>query len=151
MNPSATSIMYAALVGIAFALGLELLVQGLWLPFYSHYPLPGYAGAMAAGQVEPALYNSAMSLRHAVVAFFVAGLVLMAPGGGRVPAALVFAGAAFFTLNVLTFAHPEVRHSNLGPLTPVFLGIYFGPPFLVGMGVGGAVGWWRQRHLPRQE
>lgn len=145
MNHPATTFLYAVLAGIALAAGLELVVHGLWDSYYSQHPVRGYEGAMAAGLVAPALYNSAMALLHGALAFLLAGLVVMLPSRGRAPVALAFAGAALVTLSAFAFARPEVRGSNLGPLTPLFLSIYFGPPFALGMALGGAVGWWRRR------
>lgn len=148
MNHSATAYLYAVLAGIAVAAGLELAVRGLWDGYYSHFPLRGYEGAMAAGLVAPAICNSAMAMLHVAMAFLLSGLVLMLPGDGprRAPVALAFALAALVAMSALALAQPAARASNLGPMTPLFLTIYFGPPFALGMVLGGTLGWWRHRH-----
>lgn len=145
MKASGNPWLDALLAGSALAAGLELLVRGLWGSYYARFPLPGLEGAMAAGLVEPALYNSVMAWAHAALAFLVAGGVLMARGRDRGPLALVFALAALVTLCAFAWASPAVRSSNLGPLTPLFLAVYFGPPYLLGMGLGAAFGWLRRR------
>lgn len=145
MNHSALTYLYAVLAGIAVAAGLELLIHGLWDGYYSHYPLRGYEGAMAAGLVKPALYHSARGMVHGALVFLLAGAVIMAGGSRRLPVAGAFATAALIVQGAFALARPEVGGSNLGALTPFFLIIYFGPPFVVGAALGSTFGWWHRR------
>ena len=132
-----TGFFYPALSGMVTAIVIELAVKLLWPAYYSQYPLPGYDGAMAAGLVEPGFYNSSRSFLHAAAVFYVSGLLIALRERNQVFAyAMVFWLVALSALSIFAYMNPGIRKSNLGPITPIFLMIYTGPPFVGGVFTG---------------
>lgn len=142
--PSRPQALLFPLGGALSATGLELAARLLWSAFYSRYPLPGYAGAMAEGLVDPGIYLSAMGFRHAWGLYLLCGLGIGLLDQRRaVWLAALFGVGAVAVHSAFAAAAPDFMSSNLAPLTPLFMAAYTLPPLAAGVLAGMLAGWVR--------
>jgi len=127
----------AGVAGVSVALAFDFVLNFYWDSYYSNYPPEGYSTAWAKRIVRPGFYASAKGLLHAAALFLASGLsisVLWYRNAWYI--AFPYIACAIISFSFLAFQDPAVLKGNLAPLTPLFIVIYIGPAFLLGVGVG---------------
>ena len=129
---SRTSIFVA--IGAVTMLLLQLHFVLFWKSYYSHFPVQGYQGAMAAGNVSPFFTGSAQSLQITeIVLFALPLLVLWFARESSWTSTLGLWSGVMLSVVIIWLATKRLREdSNMWPIDLVFLSFLTALPLFLG-------------------